>query len=52
MNITFNIKREDNDFKLNQIIIGSSAENRHWEKDYSEKEDMYDNLIIFMDSIN
>ena len=41
------IKREDNDFKLNQIIIGSSAENRHWEKDYSEKEDMYDNSDNF-----
>ena len=41
------IKRENDDFKLNQIIIGSSAENRHWEKDYSEKEDMYDNSDNF-----
>ena len=45
-NIQF-INRKVDDFLLNQIIIGSSAENRHWEKDYSEKDDMYDNSNNF-----
>ena len=41
------INRKFDNFTLNQVIIGSSAENRHWEKDYSEISDMYDNSDNF-----
>jgi len=38
------INRNIDNYKLNQIIIGSSSEYRHWEKDYSTNRDMYDSL--------
>lgn len=44
-NIQF-IKRKKKNYILNQIIIGSSAENRN-EPDMSKKRDMFDNSEIF-----
>lgn len=46
------IRRIYNNYVFNQIIIGSSAENRHWEKNQSDSLDMYDNKNNFYGVLN
>lgn len=41
------INRKIDNYNFNQIIVGSTAQNRHWEKDHSTNNEMYDNSDNF-----